>query len=367
MTEPDESGARPEVESWAAFVDGLRKAGERLAADTAGLAPWEQADGFRALIRGLHNQLARFEVDRERPELVAFNGWRQKFFLDNPDFRYWVADIRADRRYRVTGARGAAAYLSITAYAGSGVADAEATARLDSDSITFDETGAFTVVVGGERPPTGDWMPLPERATALWVRHFHGDVRTDELGWCAIEPLDPPPAGPPIDADRFNHHLRRLGTTTAFLPSAFASASAADAAHPNELRVWSEMTGGAAYTEPDIHYVRGGWQLDPGEALVVEGDLVTCRYWNVLLHSRFLNSLDHRYRPVSRTGASATVDGSRYRFVLAGEDPGPGPFDWLDTEGRPFGIVVMRWLQPRSIPELPGTHRCRVEELASRW
>ena len=109
--------APDDEQAWAAFVEGLRLAGERLAADTAALGPAERVDGYRALLRGLANQLGRFEVDRERPELVPFNGWRQKMFLDNPDFRYWVADIRPDRRYRITGAIGDAVYQSVTAYA----------------------------------------------------------------------------------------------------------------------------------------------------------------------------------------------------------------------------------------------------------
>ena len=108
------------------------------------------------------------------------------------------------------------------------------------------------------------------------------------------------------------------------------------------------------FTEPNIRYLRGGWQLAPGEALVIEGEVVPCRYWNVLLYSRFLNSLDHRWRPVSRTGATATVADGRYRLVLAAEDPGPGHGDWLDTEGRPFGIVVVRFLQPDA-----GAHAAR--------
>jgi hypothetical protein len=98
--------ARPEVAAWTALVDGLRDAGDRLARDTAPLDAVEQADAFRALLRAMGNLLGRLEVDRERPELVAFNGWRQKFLMDNPDFRYWVADVRADRRYRITGNRG---------------------------------------------------------------------------------------------------------------------------------------------------------------------------------------------------------------------------------------------------------------------
>ncbi len=63
-----------DVEAWNAFVDGLTAAGERLANDTAGLDESERADGFRALLHAVANQLGRFEIDRERPELVAFNG-----------------------------------------------------------------------------------------------------------------------------------------------------------------------------------------------------------------------------------------------------------------------------------------------------
>jgi hypothetical protein len=358
---PPSTGDAPELAAWHAFVESLRAAGDQLAADTSGLDDAERADGFRALLRAVSNQLGRSEVDRDRPELVAFNGWRQKFLMDNPDFRYWVADIRADRRYRITGNRGDASYVSITAYA-TGREGAHATARLDSDSISFDETGGFEIYVGGEAPDAGDWLDLPDGASALWVRHFHGNIRTDRQGWCVIEPVEAPPVPPPIDPSRFCGQLRRLASMTSALPQIFAAATAADHQRPNELRHWSEMTGGAVFTEPDIHYLRGSWQLDPGEALLIEGDLVACRYWNILGYSRYLNSLDHRHRPVSYTGVTADVTDGRYRFVLAAENPGIAA-DWIDTEGRPFGIVVMRFLQPERPPELPVLRRIRLTDL----
>ena len=46
----ERSGAH---DAWTAFVDGLRAAGDQLAADTADLDPVQQTDGFRALVRGL--------------------------------------------------------------------------------------------------------------------------------------------------------------------------------------------------------------------------------------------------------------------------------------------------------------------------
>jgi hypothetical protein len=355
----DSSGSRGAADAWRAFVAGLGEAGERLARQTAGLSPEEQADGFRALLRALHSQLARFEVDRERPELVPFNGWRQKLLMDNPDFLYWVADVRADRRYRIRGTRGAAKFVSLTAYAASGLARAEAIARLDDDSLGFDAEGRFSVHVGAEPPAAGDWLRLPEGASAVWVRQFYEDVRRDALGSCVIEPLDDPPVPPTIEPDRFAKRLARLGPTLSGVAAAWAAAEAEERQRPNQVRHWSEMQGGAAFTEPGIHYLRGAWQLRPGEALLLEGEAVPCRYWNVLLYSRFLNSLDHRHRQVSLTGSRVALREGRYRLVIAAADPGvPG---WLDTEGRSFGLFVLRWLQPARAPELP---EARVVPLA---
>ena len=156
--------------------------------------------------------------------------------------------------------------------------------------------------------------------------------------------------------------LRRLGRSVAMVPEAFDVSWGAEADSPNEMRHWTEMTGGAAMTEPGIHYLRGSWRLEPGEALVVEGPTVPCRYWNVLLYSRYLNSLDFRSRSVSRTSGTARLHDGRYRFVIAGEDPGIDA-DWLDTEGRPFGLVVMRWLQPSEPVPLPEARVASIEEL----
>ena len=258
---------------------------------------------------------------------------------------------------------GDAVYQSVTAYRSGGTLDAGASARIDSDALTIAEDGSFSITISRGRPAgAGDWLPLPEGATSLWVRQFHHDAAHEQLGWCRIDPLDEVDMAPAIDPDRFESHLNRLGRNLAAFPSIFAASTVHDLEQPNEVRHWSEMAGGAAFTEPDIHYLRGSWQLDEGEALVLEGDVVPCRDWNVLLYSRFLNSLDHRARSVSRTGATAQLVDGRYRIVLAGRDPGTAG-DWLDTEGRPFGLFVFRFLQPEREPKLPTVRRCPLAEV----
>src|SRR3546814_4984739 len=102
-------------------------------------------------------------------------------FMENPDTRYWVAGIRDDSRYRVTGAVGDAVYQSITVYTSAGTLESSATSRRDSDDLTIADDGTFSVVLSREQPGDGsDWMALPEGATAVWVRHFHHDVAADE-------------------------------------------------------------------------------------------------------------------------------------------------------------------------------------------
>jgi hypothetical protein len=227
-----------------AFVEGLGAAGRALDEQTRGLSREERADGHRALVRAVLNQLGRFEVDRADPELVPFNRWREKLFMDNPDFLYWVADIDASFRYRIRGRVGDAVHTSITAYAARGLADAKASSRLDHASLDLDPEGRFEVIAARERPASGTWLALPDGANAIWVRGFYDDVRRDRHGSVEIQPLDPVPAPPVIEPDRFVHRLTRLGTGLAATVRGIAAATSDDFARPNQVRDWTEMQGG---------------------------------------------------------------------------------------------------------------------------
>jgi hypothetical protein len=228
--------------------------------------------------------------------------------------------------------------------------------------LRFDDDGRFSVTLSAEKPATGDWLRLPEGVSAVWVRQFYEDARRDALGTCAIEPLDDGPPPVFIEPGRFAHQLARLGPALARVAAALGAVEQDERPRGNHVRHWSEMQGGAAFTEPGIHYLRGAWELGPDEALVLEGTAVACRYWNVLLYSRFLNSLDYRHRTVSLTGSRIPLRDGRYRLMLAARDPGvPG---WLDTEGRPFGLFVLRWLHPEKTPELPALRVVPVGDLA---
>lgn len=346
-------------EAWRQFVGGLAEAGRRMEEGAAALSPDERADEVRALVRALNNQLGRLEVDDARPELAPFNLWRQKFYMDNPDCLYWVAEIAAGGRYRIDGVARHAAFMSINVYAGQGL-EAQTVARITSDELQCDADGRFSLTLGG-RPSEaeGQWLSIPEGANMVWVRQFYDDPAAMD-GDCALIRLDPTPPPPIIEAARFSRRLKNMGLTLDRASKVLAHSASHELDAPNAVREWAEMQGGAVYTEPGIHYQRGAWKLEPGQALVVEGQVVDARHYSVLLYSRFLNSLDYRNRQVSIAGPRlATSDEGRFRIVIAATDPGVA--NWLDTEGRPYGIFVLRWLQPKAAPVLPV---CRVVPIA---
>jgi hypothetical protein len=349
--------------AWQRVVECLAEAGRRMDAATASAKlPAERADGFRALARALANQLGRLEADDARPELVPFNLWRQKFYMDNPDYLYWVAEIAKGGRYRIEGMAGHAVFTSVNVYAGSGL-QADTVARVTSDDMTLDADGRFSLTLGGaEADAEGAWVAIPEGANMVWVRQFYDDPATMD-GSCTIKRLDEVAPPPLIEGERFAKRLSNLARTMDTASKVITrTGSDKDPEPRNALREWSEMQGGAVYTEPGIHYQRGAWQLEPGEALVIEGTVVPARTWSVLLYSRFLNSLDARNRQVSLTGPRVKTDpDGRFRIVLAGEEPGVP--NWLDTEGRPFGLFVIRWLQPGATPVLPTARVVTLADL----
>ena len=148
--------------AWTDLAEGLLAAGRHLETSTADLSPAERTDGYLALLRGLNNLLGRFEIDRQSPELTPFNGWREKFFMDNPDFRYWITDIGDDRAYRITGNIGVSVYQSITVYTGRGIADSAAASRIDTDEMDVDADGNFEVALSPKASGTRTWLALPE-------------------------------------------------------------------------------------------------------------------------------------------------------------------------------------------------------------
>jgi hypothetical protein len=112
----------------------------------------------------------------------------------------------------------------------------------------------------------------------------------------------------------------------------------------------------------DAAYSMAPYVIGPEQALVVTGRWPECRCANVSLWNRHMQTYDYANRQVSLNRRQTTLeaDGS-FRIVLAHQDPGVP--NWIDTEGRPFGLVFWRFMLPEGEIATPETSLVPVAEL----
>ncbi|MDP6874869.1 MAG: DUF1214 domain-containing protein [Alphaproteobacteria bacterium] len=349
---------------WDAFIAGVQTAVERMDQMTRDMQPGERADGFQVLTRTLGAAHEELEMDRIRPEPVPHNLSSNKFLMDNPDGKYWTFELDPSQHYRLSGNLGAAAYTAIAIYrAKEKWHDTEICANINGADLETDGSGDFELLLGGENPGHGNWLPLDGDARTVWIRQFFNDVYNERPSRFDIVNLDPkaPPAA--LDPDLLAQRLTRAGRKMKSMTSAIRHAAEHELSRGNHVRVWSEMLGGAVFTSSDIWYQRGAWDLAEDEALVLQGVAPPSQFWNIVLYSRFLNSLDHRNRPVSLTGGKVSTDSDgNYRLIISASDPGLA--NWLDTEGRGKGMFALRWVCPETQPELPTAKVVKLADLS---
>jgi hypothetical protein len=110
----------------------------------------------------------------------------------------------------------------------------------------------------------------------------------------------------------------------------------------------------------DAAYAMGAYDLQPGQALIIDGTSPSCVFWNLCLWNPFLHTYDSTYERVTINGAHITYepDGS-WRIVVSDTDPGHP--NWVSTAGRTTGLIWLRWFLPEETPKRPT---CRVVDVA---
>jgi hypothetical protein len=99
------------------------------------------------------------------------------------------------------------------------------------------------------------------------------------------------------------------------------------------------------YAAKDNAYLQTRYELEPDQALVMRGRFPRCRFANVVLWNRRLQTPPYRYRRVSlnRRQVHYTADGS-FEIVVAHRDPGVP--NWIDPAGIREGMIFWRFLLP---------------------
>jgi len=339
-------------EAWSAFCERLRAAGLGILGDAYPADPQARAEGFRAVTRLLAAAL-RAELeggDPAHPCLVRYEEPFTQWGGPNPDNVYLRAAVASDAVYRVWGeVRGVRAAIFSLHAGDMQLGQTAVYAETALDRLAVGDDGVLELVLGGAPPAHGNWLPLDPGARLLVIRIFQSDWEHDAtppffIERVGAEGVPPPPAEPAAVA-------RALGRAAEWVERSLAfwngyTRAAWERGTPNVATPARAVPGGA----DDIRYGSCPWQLGADEVLLVTCEPPAARYWGFTIHTLgWLESGDFVNRQTSLNAHQAHLDADgRVRLVLAAADPGVP--NWIDTEARPRGLLVYRWVWTRTSP-----------------
>ena len=236
-------------------------------------------------------------------------------------------------------------------------------AEVALSDLAVDDDGTLELSIGpGDRP--GNHLRSAAGARMLLIRQYLYDWDRDPVVSFSIERSDT--AGLARGAAHARRRRRGAGPGRAVggrsidFWAAYVAATRDLLAH-NTFTPPNTPPGGA----PSIAYGGGCWDLPAGQALLVEHDEPEARYWNWSIHTmHWFDSGDWDQRLMSCNGRQAHVDGDgRVRIVISHVDPGVP--NWLDTEGRPVGMAVYRYVGAATRPH-PTATMVPVPDLRAR-
>jgi len=316
--------------------------------------PEDFAEARRVTLHALlHGLEAWLEADPARPFFTLFIHQHKKLLGDNPDSRYYSTVISDQHQYRIRGNLAGATYTSFTIELGQGVDGDGIGSTINDSEFESDENGDFEIVVSKDRVD-GNWMRLPAGAISITSRHYYErkvSINNDRLHHIPlyIENLDGAGARKsPNDSD-IAEGIRRVAN---FVKSNVVTMTE-EKSPPWVSRVPNQFVPpkkddshqAITYAAKDNVYAMAPFVLGANQALVIRGRFPKCRFSNLVLFNRFLQTFDYETRQVSLNRAQTELkDDGSFEMIVAHRDPGRP--NWLDTEGRPYGIMFWRFQLP---------------------
>lgn len=343
--------------AFAGLLDEVRAVDQRLLGADPPLDEADLLDGYRwalSLLRVASE--AYIWGDSDKPILVDVIGPYLKWGGDNSDAFYQLAPIDPSRSYRVTGNRGDAVYLSMTVYGGpdDGRYSDRIIDTINDRDLQCDADGNFEFIISAAEQQE-HWLKLEPDAVFILTRDYLTEPTTDRRVQWKIEALDDPPRRPDSRAD-LSRRMRAARTwihEQAAMAPVRLPANVLQEPYPVPSRTVGWAAGDAAYS-------MGAYELEPGQALVIEGTSPECVFWNLCLWNPFLHTYDYTRERVTINGTQVSYRPDRsWQIVISETDPGHP--NWVSTAGRSKGLIWLRWFLPEATPD---PLRVRVVDVA---
>jgi Protein of unknown function (DUF1214) len=232
--------------------------------------------------------------------------------------------------------------------------------------------GSFEIALGGPAQAR-NWLVLPENANRITTRHYFEEETFAAADDLRHVPLSIEIVGGerrPIETPNDRSIAAGVRRVAGFLrartigmpPMANREQPAFVSRVPNVFPkpVKPGSLGLAAF---DAAYSMAPYVIGPDQALVLTGRWPQCRCGYVCLWTRHSMTYDYVNRRVglNRKQTRLEPDGS-FRMVIAHRDPGVP--NWLDSEGRPFGMVFWRYFLPEGEVDTPQAKVVPFAEIA---
>ena len=387
----------PSQAAWNRFADQLKEVGDKIVGPIGARSPRERAEGFRylaSLIAGGHE--LEMEADRAHPVLArAFTPIRS-FVGDGPDTLYHDAKLDASLSYEFTIRRGDDIFFSIVVYASDDEGMRSMVSFLIDKDIAFEEEAGdqvATIHISAERPDGAkNWLKLEGNQPFIMTRQYfpecvievdEGKYRAAVMNVASVDDVLPPTryaiddlsagldrivafmhdtvdAGLGVSAivgmSTIEYENDKLSTPTRIGSDGQLAVDEGEHEEYTPDEVFEMIDPKVVANNlpgPGIGYSGVSFKLADDEAILIEGKDVPCRYWSCQVFDHYLRAGDYRHHPVAINNRQVVYDpDGSFRIYACGENPGVK--NWVSTEGRGRGQVVLRTLLAETdlLPEM---------------
>lgn len=333
-------------ESWEAFCEELKAAGDLIFRETTPDNDLARAKGLRLLARNISLGLQfKFDNnDRMFPEMNRYFDPMRKQGGDNSECVYMGTQLDGRETYRIFGDRSSAKYFSVVAVEEGDPWGNGTIATLYGKDIETDANGNFELFVSPHEHE-GNWLKTTEKTFRVTFRQYFADWEKERPMRVRIERLSSPEITHPenLSLERLSKGLvdtaRWVDQSIGYWPMMLKRWES----RKNEfLSYWQLDDTGIDATpggDPIVCY----WQLPKDEYLIVKVRPVDCTWWGVEFGNIWWETVDYRYRLSNTNEHYAQLeDDGMLTVVVAHEDPGVP--NWLDCSGFSAGYITFRWM-----------------------